>query len=191
MRRVRSIVERIALAVLMIGGAGMLAAMFLGTADVVGTQFLDTPVPGALELTESTMTLIVFGALAYAQIRRAHIRVELLYTRLGRRGRLCLDILAHLAAVIFFTLLLWQGIGEAMFSWSIDEATVGLIRFPLYPARWILVLGTGLLLVQLVLDVILDIRQLAETTGGEVGEAAVPASDLGFPPAGETRDERR
>jgi TRAP-type mannitol/chloroaromatic compound transport system permease small subunit len=191
MRRVRAIVERVALAVLLIGGVGMLAAMFLGTADVVGTQFLKTPVPGALELTESTMTLIVFGALAYAQIRRAHIRVELLYTRVGRRARIALDMLAHVAALLFFGLLLWQAIGEAIFSWNIDEATVGLIRFPLYPARWILVLGTALLLVQLVLDVVLEMRRLAGTAGDEAEDATVLASELQFLPEAEKPDARR
>ena len=69
------IVERLALIVLLIGGLGMLFSMFLGVADIVGTQILLIPVPGPRELTESTMVLIVFGALAYAQIRRAHIRV--------------------------------------------------------------------------------------------------------------------
>jgi len=183
--------QRVALAILLIGGVGMLAAMFLGTADVVGTQFLGTPVPGALELTESTMTLIVFGALAYAQIRRAHIRVELLYTRVGRRARLVLDILAHIAALIFFGLLAWQGVGEAMFSWSIDEATVGLIRFPLYPARWILVLGTVLLLLQLVLDLVSDACRLVGGTDEDPDAPTTLASELQFPPGGEASGERR
>ena len=174
MTRLRRVIERIAFAVLLIGGAGMLASMFLGTADVVGTQFLGAPVPGALELTESTMVLIVFGALAYSQIRRGHIRVELLYTKAGARGRLAMDILAELAAIAFFSLLLWQGVGEAMFSWEIDEATVGLIRFPLYPARWILVLGTALLVVQLLLDVLGDIGRLRRGEPVAVVRPAAP-----------------
>ena len=40
MQRFSRVLERFALTVLLIGGAGMLIAMFLGTADVVGTQFL-------------------------------------------------------------------------------------------------------------------------------------------------------
>ncbi len=155
------LLESVALLVLLVGGVGMLGAMFLGTADVVGTQFFGRPVAGALELTESTMVLIVFGALAYAQLRRNHIRVELLYARAGPRARACMDLLADVAAIGFFGLLLWQAILEAMTSWRIGEATVGLIRFPLYPARWILVTGTALLLAQLVLDLVRDARAVA------------------------------
>ena len=68
MRRLDNILERLSLAVLLVGGLGMLIAMFLGTGDVVGTQFFGWPLQGAKEITESTMVLIVFGALAYAEV---------------------------------------------------------------------------------------------------------------------------
>ena len=82
MKIISKILEPIALTILLVGGGGMIVSTFLGTADVVGTQFFGQPVHGALEITESTMVVIVFGALTYAQIRRNHIRVELFYTRL-------------------------------------------------------------------------------------------------------------
>lgn len=156
----RETLRRVALVILLLGGLGTMVAMFLGTIEVVGTQLLKTPVPGALELTESTMVLIVFGALAYAQIRRNHIRVELIYTNMGPRVQAAMDVFANLAAMVFFGLLLWQSYHEAVYSLQIGEATVGLIRFPLFPARLILSVGTALLLLQLVLDTIVDIRRI-------------------------------
>jgi TRAP-type mannitol/chloroaromatic compound transport system permease small subunit len=151
---------RLAVGLLLLGAAGMIGSMFLGVADVVGTQFFDTPVPGALELTESTMVLIVFGALAYAQIGRAHIRVELLYGVMGPRAKSFMEFTTHIVALAFFALLAWQGIGEALYSWEIREATMGTVRFPLYFARWLLVFGTALLVVQLLLDVISDLGRM-------------------------------
>lgn len=156
------ILRRLAIFVLLVGGIGTMAAMFLGTIEVVGTQMLHTPVPGALELTESTMVLIVFGALAYAQIRRSHIRVELIYTNMGPRVRAVMDVFADICALVFFSLLLWQAYHEAVYSLQIGEATVGLIRFPLFPARIILAVGTGLLILQLILDLITDIRRIVD-----------------------------
>ena len=70
MRLLSAILSRLALGLLLLGSVGMIVSMLLGVADVVGTSFLGTPVPGTLEVTESTMVLIVFGALAYAQERR-------------------------------------------------------------------------------------------------------------------------
>jgi TRAP-type C4-dicarboxylate transport system permease small subunit len=166
------LMQHLALGLLLLGAVGMMGSMFLGTADVVGTQFLGTPVHGALEVTESTMVLIVFGALAYAQMRRAHIRVELLYGCVGLRAQALMDAATHVTALVFFALLAWQGIGEAIYSWGIREATLGYIRFPLYPARSLLVLGTALLLVQLTLDVISDLVRLRR--GEPRGEPPLP-----------------
>ncbi len=144
----------------MIGGVGMLMSMFLGVADVVGTQMLNVPVPGPRELTESTMVLIVFGALTYAQIRRAHIRVEIAYLSVGPRMQAVMDVVTDIAAIIFFSLLMWQGFLEAQYSLQIGESTSGLIRFPLWPARFTLVIGTALIITRLILDAIVDIGRI-------------------------------
>lgn len=154
------IVERLALIVLLVGGLGMLFSMFLGVADIVGTQVLLIPVPGPRELTESTMVLIVFGALAYAQIRRAHIRVELLYLKMPPRGRAVMDVITDLAAIAFFGLILSEAISEAQYSYQIKEATTGLIRFPLWPARFTLVAGCSLMILQLCLHLIQDLIRI-------------------------------
>lgn len=167
MKLVSKIVERLAVIVLLIGGLGMLFSMFLGVADIVGTQVLLIPVPGPRELTESTMVLIVFGALAYAQIRRAHIRVELVYFQMPPRVRAVMDVITDLAAIAFYALILQQAIGEAQYSLKINEATVGLIRFPLWPARFILAAGCALMILQLVLHLIEDLIRIKTGAGLE------------------------
>jgi TRAP-type C4-dicarboxylate transport system permease small subunit len=174
MRTLEAIVERLAFAILLVGGFGMLMSMFLGVADVVGSQILRIPVPGPKELTESTMVVIVFGALTYAQIRRSHIRVELLYTRAGPRMQAAMDVLAGVCGLIFFGLLLWQAIGEAQYSLQIHEATVGLIRFPLYPARIVLAAGTALLILRLALDVVHDLGRIFTGAPPRIADPTIP-----------------
>ena len=160
MPQLSTLLQKSALVLVLLGAVGMVSSMFLGTADVVGTQFLGVPVPGALEITESTMVLIVFGALAFAQMQRAHIRVEILHGYAGPRTKAFMDAVTHLVALVYFALLAWQGYGEALYGWEIRESTLGYIRFPLYPARWLLVLGTALLLLRLALDVISDLARM-------------------------------
>lgn len=174
MLALRRIVQAVALGVLLMGAAGMIISMLLGFADVVGTKFFDWPVPGALEVTESTMVLIVFGALAYTQTKRGHIRVEILYNAYkGARGRAFMDVVTHVVAFAYFALVCWQGAGEALYSLEIDEATMGTVRFPLYPARIMLVVGTLLLLLLLVLDIVDDLRRMIR--GGSASDEASPA----------------
>jgi TRAP-type C4-dicarboxylate transport system permease small subunit len=129
-------------------------------ADVVGTEFFGRPLLGTLEFTESTMVLVVFGALAYAQERRAHIRVELLYSQVGPRGKSFMEAVTHIIAFVFFGLVAWQGYVELEYSWEIMESTMGSVRFPLYPARTLLLIGVLLLLLRLAVDIVQDIGRL-------------------------------
>ena len=172
MAALRKISERLAFLCVMLSGVGLLACMFGGVADIVGTRF-GHPISGVFELTESAMVLIVFGGLAYAQLRRRHLRVELLYLKVGPRLQSSMDILTGLSGIVFFTLLVWQGINEAVYSWSIGEATSGIVRFPLYPARIILVIGSILLIAQLCFDLVDDIGRWLLRTGGHVDEGEI------------------
>ncbi|MFP1644759.1 TRAP transporter small permease subunit [Pontitalea aquivivens] len=164
----KKLIEKTAILTVALGSIGLLLAMFVGVGDVVGTLF-NKPIPGALELTESTMVLIVFGGLTFAQIRRGHIRVELFYLRAGPRVRSTMDIIAALSGIVFFGLLSWQAVNEAMYSWQIKEASFGLTRFPLYPARTLLAFGSILMLLQLAVDLWEDIRGFGNPRHFEIG----------------------
>jgi TRAP-type C4-dicarboxylate transport system permease small subunit len=164
---------RLALWLLLLGTVGMISAMLVGVADVVGTEFLGRPLLGTLEFTESSMVLVVFGALAYAQERRAHIRVELLYSFVGPRSKSFMEVVTHIVAFIFFALIAWQGYVELLYSLEIKESTMGSVRFPLYPARVLLLVGVVLLLLRLAIDIAQDIGRLRR--GEPPPEAALPA----------------
>lgn len=176
MKVISHLVERLSWLTVLMGGVGLLLAMIFGVVDVIGSYF-NHPVPGAYEFTESVMVLVVFGGLTYAQIRRKHIRVELLYGRVRPRLQSAMDLVAGSAAILFVSLLLWQGVGEAGYSWGIKEATSGLIRFPLYPARFLLVFGSALFLLQLALDFTEDVQRFAHNRGGREEDMGIVNDD--------------
>jgi len=160
MRWVSEKVQRLAVGMVLLGSVWMMVSMLICVADVMGTNFIGWPVPGTLEITESTMVLIVFGALAYTQEKRGHIRVDILHYFMSPRVKSLMDVVTHLLAFVFFAQLGWQSIGELSYSWEMREATMGAIRFPLYPARALLTAGTVLLVAQLALDVISDLGRV-------------------------------
>ncbi|ETX30332.1 TRAP transporter small permease subunit [Roseivivax isoporae] len=166
--RAQRIIEPMAFLAVLLGGVGLMISMFLGMGDVIGSLF-NKPLPGALEVTESTMVLIVFGGLAYAQIRQRHLRVELAYLQAGPKLRSVMDIVASLSGIVFFGLLTWQAYNEALFSYQIGEATSGLVSFPLLPARIAVVLGAGLYIVQLCLDLLKDFATFGQPKDFELG----------------------
>ena len=177
MKRFAQRVQTTALGLLLLGALGLVMSMVLGFSDVIGTKFLDYPVPGTLEFTESTMVLVVFGALAFTQSKRGHIRVEIFYNFGGPRTRALLDAFTHLVALVYFGLVCWLGIQEAIYSWEISEASMGTIRFPLFPARALLAVGTALLLLQLVIDIFGD---LLRAINGDEGVSTSPPDTQAF-----------
>lgn len=156
MRWLSRLVRRLAIGMVLLGSVGLMLSMLICVADVIGTNFFGYPVDGTLEITESTMVLIVFGALAFTQEKRGHIRVELLHGFMSPRVKSLMDLITHFLALTFFALMAWHSIGELTYSWEMKEATMGTIRFPLYPARTLLTVGLALLILQLTLDVIDD-----------------------------------
>ena len=174
MRWSAEIVRRLAVGLVLLGSVGMMLSMLICFADVVGTNFLDWPVPGTLEITESTMVLIVFGALAFTQEKRGHIRVEILHNYMSARWKSLADLVTHFLALVFFVLLAWYSLGELSYSWEIQEATMGTVRFPLYPARTLLTAGAVLLVLQLALDVIGDFGRVLR---GEPPREHAPAPE--------------
>ena len=149
-----------AAALMTVVGLAVVASMALGTADVVGTQLFNSPVPGATEAISSLLVIIVYGALPYVQRRRASIRMALVHANVGPRVQAAMDVAAHAVALAFFGLLLWQAVAEAAWSWSIKQTEVGLIRFPIYPFKAALAVGVALLMLQLVADLLADLRRL-------------------------------
>jgi len=162
--RVSRIVDGLGVALLGVASIAILVGVLAGTADVAGTYLFLSPVHGATELTTELVVAIVFLSLAHVQRRRGHIRVELLYTHLGPRTQAVLDALGAAIALVFFGLLLWQGYVAALFSWQIQESTLSVVRIPIYPAKFSILVGVGVLMARLVIDLVASVRAALDAT---------------------------
>lgn len=118
---------------------GLLA--LVGTADSLGTQLLATPVPSALEFSQAGLVVVVFMGLAYAQRRRGHVTVDIFSGHFRGWAKVVFTGLALLAAIVFFAFIAWRSGIAAMESVAIDERSLGLTRFPVWPAKIALCLG--------------------------------------------------
>lgn len=128
------------------------AIMWLIDANALLRKLFNSPVPGAFELTEAGLVLIVFLSLAYTQSRRGHIRVTLLTRHLPIGVQHGLYVVVLLIGAIFFAWCAYAAFGYAMRSYRIGEEEWGLIRFPIWPVKMAIFLGTTLLSAQFLLD---------------------------------------
>lgn len=119
---------------LVIASVAVLAMMAVGASDALST-FFGHPIPGALELAELLMVLVVFLALPDVEATRRHIAIDLVAARLPAASRRPLTVLSGALSVMFYGAMAWQGWRLFAGSWVVREQTTGLVKFPVYPTK--------------------------------------------------------
>lgn len=141
---------------MMIAMASCFFMVIITILDVLSRHLLKQPIPGVIELNEVLMVAVVFLGLGFAQKEGAHIRAELFISRLSQKWRKRFESFALVLGLVFWTLLLIQSTSKAWESFLTKEYREGLIKFPIWPARWALAIGIGLLCLQLIKDIYLS-----------------------------------
>jgi TRAP-type C4-dicarboxylate transport system permease small subunit len=138
-----------------LGMVVLFAMMMLTVVDVVGRYFFNRPVQGTNEITGLLLVLVAASALAFSQIKKGHIRVDLITGRLSPRGQMILDAIAYLFCLFGSALITWQTVLRGI---SYMQATRGnlteTLNIPFFPFMLILGLGFFLLAVVALIDFI-------------------------------------
>lgn len=139
----KNVLRAITVPGIVIAGIAVLAMMLIGAADIAATLF-NMPIPGALELIQALMVVVIFLALPEVEERRQHIAVDILLARVGLRTQRVLGVVNDLLSLLFFGAMTWQGWLLFWNSWKIREYAPGLISFPVYPSKGLFALGVTL-----------------------------------------------
>jgi TRAP-type C4-dicarboxylate transport system permease small subunit len=150
MRRVHQWLEALAEWLALIGGFVVVILMFMEALDALGRKTFGA-LPGALEFSEALMVPAVFLPLMFVQLKREHVFVGVVTLGLPLRTQAFLDGLAAVIGVLVFALLTWLGVVKALDATAVWEYRIAIISVPIWPFRWIIPFGTGLLVLQLIL----------------------------------------
>jgi len=102
--RLSALLER---AGVMLAGVALFAIMALTFFDVLGRKFLSNSIPGALELTELLMVVVIFGALPAVSRRGEHVQFDSLDACLPQAARSAQKFIVALAVAGLFFALAW------------------------------------------------------------------------------------
>jgi TRAP-type mannitol/chloroaromatic compound transport system permease small subunit len=152
-RRANRAIETLAEWLALIGGFVVIILMFMESLDALGRKTFGA-LPGALEFSEALMVPAVFLPLMFVQMKREHVFVGVVTLGLPLRTQAFLDGAAAVVGVLIFALLTWLGIDKALDATAVWEYRIAVISVPIWPFRWMIPLGTGLLVFQLVLTAI-------------------------------------
>ena len=152
MRTLKRLISLALLTCSNISGWTALVVTLLVTLDVVLRYIFGASVPASMELTQVLLVFLVFLSLGKAQEGKQHLRVEFVVGKLPPQMRRYWEIVLHLFTLAFTVILFWESVGSFAYSLSTKEYYGGAVRVPIYPSRGAILVGCGLLIVQLILD---------------------------------------
>ncbi|MXN65474.1 TRAP transporter small permease subunit [Stappia sp. GBMRC 2046] len=120
-----------------IAGLLILIMMAVTFVDVIGRYVFSSPLPGAFELTEVLLGLVIFAGLPLVTLREEHVTVDLVTSRVPNFIRQWLLKFAHVVTAAVLIVLAWRlGIIARDLS-AYGDATV-FLRLPLGPVAGIM-----------------------------------------------------
>lgn len=131
-----------------VGACFLIPLMLFTSADVVGRDIFNHPIPGTVELSQYMLAVFILLGLAFSQQVKAHVTISLITSRLPQRVQLILSIIATLLSLFISGILVWQG-------WVIgveERAVSDMLRVPQCPFRLIVAVAAFLMCLELVID---------------------------------------
>jgi TRAP-type mannitol/chloroaromatic compound transport system permease small subunit len=139
--------------------------MLLVVYEVVMRRFFNRPTIWNFDVTKQLYALYFMIVAGYTLLHNAHVAVDIMVTRLGRRKKALMDIITYIVFFFPFILVfLIEGIKFARNSWAMRETMWGMFQIPVYPIKTIIPITAFLLLIQ---GLAIFIRQLYFLVKGE------------------------
>lgn len=137
--------EWVARALLTVAATLAFLICFLVCADVIGRVVFNSPVKGTPEIVSFSIVVICFLQAPFAIRSGGMIFVDAVTSRLPMLPQRILELTGYLLGIVFFGIVCWGSIDPAIHAWSSNEFEgEGALRVPVWPARFIIILGTFL-----------------------------------------------
>lgn len=90
------------------------AILFLWTCfmfvDVLLRYVFNRPIPGSIDITSLVLVFLTFFAVAYTQLQKGHITVDLVTSKLTPRAELALSTAMYIISTAIIGVLVWRGV---------------------------------------------------------------------------------
>jgi TRAP-type C4-dicarboxylate transport system permease small subunit len=150
--------DRISKFLMVLAAVWAFALTFLILADIIGRGVFAVPINGTAELVTASIVIIVFLQAGYAIRSRSMLHADFLVVHLPPVLQRFLLAFGYLLGALFFLMIITGGWEESIRSFTEGEYEgEGAIRVPSWPARWTVLLGSGLAMINYLVMAYLDI----------------------------------
>jgi len=138
------------------GGMFLVGMIFLTCANIVCRAVWE-PIPGTFELMGYFGAVATAAALAFTQLNRGHIAVNVLINRFSRKTRQRLNVFNNTACALFFAMIAWQ-IGLKAHGFMRTGEVSETLRIIFYPFTYMVAAGCGMIALVFVVDLFQALR---------------------------------
>lgn len=166
--------DRISKFLMVLAAVWAFGLTFMILADVIGRGAFDAPINGTTELVTASIVIIVFLQAGYAIRSRSMLRADFLVTHLPPAVQRVLLAVGYLLGAAFFLMIITGGWDESIRSFTEGEYEgEGALRVPSWPARWTVIGGSALALINYLVLAYIDLFK-PELLDSEVDPDAPP-----------------
>lgn len=151
----------------------ILVAVLVSAGNAVSRKVLNLSSNAMLEVQWYLFSSVFLLCAGYTLLNKEHVRVDLLLSRLSRRGHLIVEIIGTLLFLVPLAVLImvlsWPPFVDAWTSGEVSANAGGLIR---WPVKLLIPVGFALLLLQAASELIKDFSELRQL--GQAGSGPRP-----------------
>jgi TRAP-type C4-dicarboxylate transport system permease small subunit len=138
----------------LLSGACVITMMLLICADVFMRSVFNSPMLVTFPLCQMLLGGVVFFALAYTQMKRGHVSINLLTSNVPPRTRAILLTIAWSICLGLMVLMTWQVTRLGWEAFLTRDHTSGVVELPLWPVKLgLMPLACGLLCARFMVDI--------------------------------------
>jgi TRAP-type C4-dicarboxylate transport system permease small subunit len=152
-RLFNSVVQWISRIGIIISSVILAAMMCLTAVDVILRYCFNKPLGWSYEITELLLVFIVFSGLLYVQMKKGHVSVDILVSRLPAKSKYIVEVIVTIISFVLVSLMAWQTFVAVQGQMESNLST-GILRMPIYPFVVVAACGIAMLCLGFLKDII-------------------------------------
>ena len=143
-----------------LGCVSLLVMTLFITVDVLGRYLFNSPMLGVDHISAYLLVVLVFTGFAYAFKTEAHIKVDVITSRLPKMIEQRLELGVYVVGIIGTAVIFWHGLRMALTSFKMGTRFFpGAFQVPAFIVQVFVPIGFGLLFLQMIIGFIGKMRQ--------------------------------
>jgi TRAP-type mannitol/chloroaromatic compound transport system permease small subunit len=133
--------------------------------DAVTRNVLDIPLHWCIEFAQFVLTAYYFVGGPFTMLQDQHVRMDLLYERLGPMGKARLDVITDFCLIFYLAILLFGSISSTVYAIETDQRNFSMWNPSMIPIKCIMVVSIVLMILQ---SISIFFKDIAKVRGEEL-----------------------